>query len=223
MMKAKLIAQPIIGVAVIDDDPIRLAGLRSILQVEPSFCLIDTSITLIAANRKASIVMLRHSGAMFLDTIAEWRVLRPDLKVIVTAVGAHDESIFNAIASGAKGYVDERVLIPELVEALRTVHSGSVWLPRRIISMIIERSGRRSHVLGAGGFSPTARQKQVLRMLVEGRSNKEIGSPLGIKERMVKTHLANLMHKVGVKNRIALSVFAVRYWLVPSQCESNGR
>jgi DNA-binding NarL/FixJ family response regulator len=214
MTKAKLIAQPIIGVAVIDDDPLRMAGLRSILQVDPSFCLIATSISLIAANRNVCIVMLRRSGGLFLDTIAEWRVLRPDIKVVVTAADADDESILNAVASGAKGYVDEAALIPELVEALHTVHSGSVWLPRRIISMIIERSGLLSHDLRAGSFSPTARQKQVLKMLVEGRSNKEIGSPLGIKERMVKTHLANLMHKVGVKNRIALSVFAIRYSLV---------
>jgi DNA-binding NarL/FixJ family response regulator len=214
MMKPKPLTQPIIGVAVIEDDPLRLAGLRSILQVDPSFCLIATSISLIAENRNVCIVMLRHSGAMFLDTIAEWRVLRPDLKVVVTAADADDQSILNAIASGAKGYVDEGALMSELAKALHTVHTGSIWLPRRIISMIIERSGLLSHDLRAGGFRPTAREKQVLKMLVEGHSNKDIGRPLGIKERMVKTHLASLMHKVGVKNRIALSIFAIRFSLV---------
>jgi DNA-binding NarL/FixJ family response regulator len=214
MMKPKPLTQPIIGVAVIEDDPLRLAGLRSILQVDPSFCLIATSISLIAENRNVCIVMLRHSGAMFLDTIAEWRVLRPDLKVVVTAADADDQSILNAIASGAKGYVDEGALMSELAKALHTVHTGSIWLPRRIISMIIERSGLLSHDLRAGGFRPTAREKQVLKMLVEGHSNKEIRRPLGIKERMVKTHLASLMHKVGVKNRIALSIFAIRFSLV---------
>jgi len=215
MMKAKPIRQPIIGIAVIEDDPIRLVGLHSILDVEPSFHLIATSIPLIEANRKVDIAMLCHSGTMFLDTIAKWRVIRPDLKVIVTGAGADDQTILNAIASGAKGYVDEAAPTPEFAEAIYTVHRGSVWIPRRIMSMVIERSvGLLSCDLRIGNFRPTSREKQVLQMLVEGRSNKEIGSPLGMKERTVKAHVAKLMHKVGISNRIALSVHAVRYSLV---------
>jgi DNA-binding NarL/FixJ family response regulator len=218
MMKSKPITQPTIGIAVVEDDPIRLVGLRSILDVEPSFRLIATSIPLIETNRKVDIVMLRHSGTMFLETIATWRVVRPDLKVIVTGAGADDQTIMNAIASGAKGYVDEAAPTPEFVEAINTVHGGSVWIPRRIMSMVIERSvGLLSRDLRIGNFRPTSREKQVLQMLVEGRSNKEIGNPLGMKERTVKAHVAKLMHKVGVTNRIALSVHAIRYSLVSAQ------
>ncbi len=214
-MKAKPIKQPIIGIAVVEDDPIRLVGLRSILDVEPGFHLIATSIPLIETNRKVDIVMLGHSGTMFLDTIAKWRVVRPDLKVIVTGADADDQNVMNAIASGAKGYVDEATPTPEFVEAIYTVHRGYVWIPRRIISKIIERSvGLLSRDLQISSFKPTSREKQVLQMLVEGRSNKEIGKPLGIKERTVKAHVARLMHKVGVNNRIALSVHAIRHSLV---------
>jgi DNA-binding NarL/FixJ family response regulator len=218
MMKAKPIKQPIIGIAVIEEDPIRLVGLRSILDVEPGFRMIATSIPLIETNREVEIVMRGHSGTTFLDTIANWRVVRPDLKVIVTGAGADDQSIMNAIASGAKGYIDEAAPTSEFVEAIYTVYRGSVWIPRRVMSIFIERSvGLLIPGFQAGSFRLTSREKQVLEMLVEARSNKEIGNPLGIKERTVKAYVARLMRKVGVKNRIALSVHAVRHSLVSAQ------
>jgi DNA-binding NarL/FixJ family response regulator len=217
-MKVKSIAQPIIRIAVIEDDPIRFVGLRAILDAVPSFHLIATSISQVAANRKVDVVMLRHSGAMFLETITNWRASRPDLKVIVTGAGADDQTILNAIASGAKGYVDETAPRPEFVEAISTVHRGSVWIPRRIMSMVIERSiGLLSRDLQGGSFKITSREIQVLEMLVGGRSNKEIGNPLGIKERTVKAHVSRLMHKLGVTNRISLSVHAIRHSLVSSR------
>jgi DNA-binding NarL/FixJ family response regulator len=216
-MKTNPIAPPVIriGIAVIEDDPIRLAGLHSILGVMPNFHLIATSMSLIAANRRADIVILRNSGIMCLETIAKWRVVRPDLKVVVTGAGAGDQTILNAIACGAKGYVDEAAPTSDFVEAIYTVYRGSVWIPRRVMSMFIERSvGMLIPDFQAGSFRFTSREKQVLQMLVESRSNKEIGNPLGIKERTVKAYVARLMRKVGVKNRIALSVHAIRHSLV---------
>jgi len=217
-MKTSPIAQPVIGIAVIEDDPIRLVGLRSILDAVPSFRLIATSVSLIATDLSVDVVLLRNSGIMFLETIAKWRVLRPDLKVVVTGTGADDQTILNAIACGAKAYVDEVAPTPELVKAINAVYRGSVWISRRIMSMVIERSAgllTRDHQ--AGGFRITAREMHVLEMLLGGRSNKEIGNPLGIKERTVKAYVARLMHKVGVNNRIALSVHAIRHSLVSAQ------
>ena len=79
-MKANPIKRTIIGIAVVEDDPIRLVALHFILDVEPGFHLIVTSIPTIEGNGKVAIVILRHSGAMFLETIARWRGTRPDLK-----------------------------------------------------------------------------------------------------------------------------------------------
>jgi DNA-binding NarL/FixJ family response regulator len=172
-MKVKPTTQPIIGIAVIEDDPIRLVGLRSILDLVPSFHLFATSISDMAMVQRVDIVILRSSRNKFLQTLATLRVFRPDSRVLVTGTGADDETILKAIAAGMLGR---------------------------------ERQ--------AGSFRLTAREKQVLEMLVEGRSNKEIGNPLGIEERTVKAHVAKLMHKVGVKNRVALSVHAVRHSLV---------
>lgn len=217
-MKASRITQPIIGVAVIEDDPIRLVGLLSILEAVPSFHLIATSISLIATDSRVDVVMLRKSGIKFSETVAKWRVVRPDLKVVVIGTGADDQTVLNAIASGAQGYVDEAAPTTEFVEAINTVYRGSVWISRRIMSMAIERAaGLLSRDRQAGSFRITSREIQVLKMLIGGRSNKEIGNPLGIKERTVKAHVTRLMHKVGVNNRVALSVHAIRHSLVSAQ------
>jgi DNA-binding NarL/FixJ family response regulator len=214
-MKAKPTTQAIVGVAVIEGDPIRLVGLRSILDVEPGLHLTATSVSDLATDQEIDVVILRNSGINVLETIDMLRGIRPDLGIVVTGTRAVDETILKAIASGAKGYVDESAPTPDLVQAIYAVHHGSVWIPRRIISTFIERSkGLLGGNSQADSSRLTTREMEVLEMLVEGRSNKEIGNPLGIKERTVKAHVARLMRKVGVKNRIALSVHAVRHSLV---------
>jgi DNA-binding NarL/FixJ family response regulator len=216
LMKVKPIAQPIICVAVIENDPIRLVGLRSILDAVSGFHL--TTVSDIATVQGVDVVILRNSGLKHLEAIATLRIVRPDLRVLVTGTGSDDESILRIMTSGAKGYVDEAAPISELVQAVVAVHQGSVWIPRRVMSMFIERSGGLLSRNSRGHSSNfTAREKQVLEMLVEGRSNKEIGNPLGIEERTVKAHVAKLMRKVGVKNRIALCVHAIHHSLVSVQ------
>jgi DNA-binding NarL/FixJ family response regulator len=146
------------------------------------------------------------------------RIARPDLKVVVTGTGIDDEAILKAIACGAKGYVDEAASTPDFTQAIYTVHQGSIWVPRRVMSMFIERSGdllNRNYQPGCPTLTP--REKEVLQMLVEGRSNKDIGRPLGIEERTVKAHVAKLMRKAGVKNRTALSVHAIHHSLVAAR------
>ena len=138
--------------------------------------------------------------------MASLKASRPDLRIIVTGSGMDEETILKAIASGAKGYVDEAASPKEFVQAIRIVNQGSVWA-RRVLSMFIERvSSSPGRIFPAGRVTFTDREKEVLEMLVAGRSNKEIGSALGIEERTVKAHVAKLMRKVGVQNRIALSV-----------------
>ena len=83
--------------------------------------------------------------------------------------------------------------------------------------MLIERSGDLLRHRQAGSPHLTSRQKEVLNMLVEGRSNKEIAVLMGIEVRTVKAHIASLLRKMGVKNRIALSVQAIKQSLVQTQ------
>jgi DNA-binding NarL/FixJ family response regulator len=170
------------------------------------------------ARQIVLVLLCDRSGQNLFDVMAILKVTYPHLPIIVTGYGMDEETIFKAIGSGAKGYVDTAASPADFMRATRIVSEGSVWAPRRVLSMFIERmSSSAASTLPTGHATFTDREQEVLEMLVGGRSNREIGAPLGMKERTVKAHVAKLMHKIGVQNRIALSVHAVRYSLVSPQ------
>jgi DNA-binding NarL/FixJ family response regulator len=181
--------------------------------------LLSATLPEISMEKTIDLVLLGNRGGQNLfDQMASLKAARPDLRIIVTGSGIDEETILKAIASGAKGYVDEAATPTEFVQALRVVYQGSVWAPRRVLSMFIERvSSSPGRIFPAGRVTFTDREKEVLEMLVAGRSNKEIGAALGIEERTVKAHVAKLMRKVGVQNRIALSVHAITHSLVSAK------
>jgi DNA-binding NarL/FixJ family response regulator len=218
-MKAAPTKKPQIRIAVVESDPLRFVGFRALFDSEPDFELVSASLPDIAVMQDIDLVLLgNRNGQNLFDVMASLKASRPDLRIIVTGAGMDEETILKAIASGSKGYVDEAASASEFVQAIRIVHQGSVWAPRRVLSMFIERvSSSPGRVFPAGRVSFTDREKEVLEMLVAGRSNKEIGSALGIEERTVKAHVAKLMRKVGVQNRIALSVHAITHSLVTAK------
>src|SRR6202162_1070214 len=218
-MKALPAIKPTIRLAVVESDPLRLVGFRALFESETDFELIAASLPQIGSLTNIDMVLLgKRSGQNLFDLMASLKAVRPDLRIIVTGSGMDEETILKAIASGAMGYVDEAASPKELVQAIRVVNQGSVWAPRRVLSMFIERvSSAPGRVFPAGRVTFTDREKEVLEMLVAGRSNKEIGSALGIEERTVKAHVAKLMRKVGVQNRIALSVHAITHSLVTAK------
>jgi DNA-binding NarL/FixJ family response regulator len=218
-MKAAPAKKPPIRIAVVESDPLRFVGFRALFDSEPDFELISASLPDISTLPDLDLILLgNRSGHNLFDLMASFKATRPDLRIIVTGSGVDEETILKAIASGAKGYVDEAASPAEFVQAIRVVNQGSVWAPRHVLSMFIERvSSAPGRVFPAGRVTFTDREKEVLEMLVAGRSNKEIGSALGIEERTVKAHVAKLMRKVGVQNRIALSVHAITHSLVTAK------
>ena len=218
-MKPATQRKPVTHIAVVESDPLRFVGFRALFDAEPEFELVSASITELTTRENIDLVLLgSRTGQNLFDTMASLKAIRPDLRIIVTGAGADDETILKALAAGAKGYVDEAASPQEFVQAIRIVHQGSVWAPRRVLSIFIERvTSSPGRIFPAGRVSFTDREKEVLELLVAGRSNKEIGSALGIEERTVKAHVAKLMRKVGVQNRIALSVHAITHSMVTAK------
>ncbi|MBV9181797.1 MAG: response regulator transcription factor [Acidobacteria bacterium] len=218
-VKAAPTKKTLIRIAVVESDPLRFVGFRALFDSEPDFELVSATLPDIAAMQDLDLVLLgNRSSQNLFDVMASLKATRPDLRILVTGAGMDEETILKAIASGAKGYVDEAASPAEFVQAIRIVNQGSVWAPRRVLSMFIERvSSAPGRIFPAGRVTFTDREKEVLEMLVAGRSNKEIGAALGIEERTVKAHVAKLMRKVGVQNRIALSVHAITHSLVTAK------
>ncbi len=150
------------------------------------------------------------------ELLATFRRTRPHLRLIVLGLEESHEYIQRVIGTGAKGYLAHTARGSEVRMAIEIVEDGSVWAPRKVMANLVDLSSleeRRDGVANEPKF--TGREVQVLKLLVDGHPNRVIAEELRIDVATVKKHVGTLMRKVGVKNRIALSVQAVNRSLVP--------
>src|SRR5262249_7652219 len=140
VMKASLLKIQPVRVAVVEGDPLRFVGLRTCLGSESDFELSSTSLSEAGTLQNIDLVLLgNHIGSNLFEVVATLKAARPGLRIIVMGVGMEEENILKAIASGAMGYIDEAANPTEFAQALRVVSHGSVWAPRRVLSLFVER------------------------------------------------------------------------------------
>jgi DNA-binding NarL/FixJ family response regulator len=147
--------------------------------------------------------------AFSLALLARLRSRHPGLKVLVIGAGSEPEKILDAITAGAKGWLEETANPEQVMQAAYAILEGSIWAPRRVLSTFVDRALEGSAARRKRSNPRfTEREEEVLQQLVLARSNREIAQALSIREQTVKSYVARLMRKVGVGNRIALSVQA---------------
>ena len=193
-------------------EPIRRTGLRSILEEVQGVQLTDAGLEGLLASSSLDVAVISLMvSAEVLTTIERLRAEIPAVRIIVMSENDDDESVITAISAGAKGFLPDSATPEEVIRAVEVVHSGSIWAPRTALSKLVER------MIDGGTFSTrsapqfTARELEVLQLLVAARSNREIAEALGIEVRTVKSYVGRMMRKVGVGNRIALSLHAARH------------
>lgn len=206
----------LIKVCVLGLDPMRASGLRALFDeqsgieivVEDSHGSRPGTVWLDPTVQVA--VLGAQMGEITSRTIKSLRMARPDLHVLVMSPASGDEAVLSFLALGVKGLVHDSVSKPEFEKAVRVVASGCIWATRQVQSRLIERLLRAGDTNPAGvNATFTKRERDVLGLLLDGRSNREIAASLAIEERTVKAYVTSLMAKVGVKNRIALSMRAL--------------
>ncbi|MET0650719.1 MAG: response regulator transcription factor [Pyrinomonadaceae bacterium] len=139
------------------------------------------------------------------EAIAAIRREFPTARLIVLTTFDGDEDIYRSLQAGAMGYLLKDMFFEELEDAIRTVHAGG----RRIPGIVAERLAGR-----VGGSDLTGREMEVLEQIVFGHSNKEIADALGISEATVKSHVNNILSKLGVADRTQAATTAIRRGLV---------
>jgi len=149
------------------------------------------------------------------ELLATFRRTRPHLRLIVLGLEEDHDYIQRIIGAGAKGYLAHTAKESEIRLAIEVVQDGSAWAPRKVLARLLEVSSEATRREDAKEPKFTDRERQVLRLLVEGHPNRVIAEELGIDLITVKAHVGRLMRKVGVDNRIALSVQAVSRNLLP--------
>jgi DNA-binding NarL/FixJ family response regulator len=206
----------LIRIGVVSGEPIRLAGLKSIFdlpaeQGQPRLLAVEGAMPELLADPSLEyLVVDLHASSGALAVLEPIRRLRPNLRLIVIGPEGDEELVLSSIVAGARAYLD-LMAGPEVVrQAVNVVTSGSIWAPRRLLSRLIDRLLNVSDSsLTNGEPQLTAREQQVLKLILLARSNREIAAELGIEERTVKAYVGRLLRKTGADNRIKLSMSAL--------------
>lgn len=201
-----------IRILVVDDHHIVRQGLVALLSTVSDFEVVaeaDDGAEAVELHRKlrpdVTIMDLRLPRMSGVDAIIAIRSEFPQARFIVLTTYDGDEDIYRALQAGAKGYLLKGMNAGELTDAIRTVHAGKTRIP----SVVAERLAER-----VSGTELTTRELEVLRLIVQGHSNKEIGNRLHISEATVKTHINNLLSKLGVSDRTQAATTALQRGLV---------
>jgi DNA-binding NarL/FixJ family response regulator len=157
------------------------------------------------------VVVGTHLGAATLKLIASIRSARPDVSIVLMSPAAGDEAVLSVLSLGAKGFLHEATTAAQFEEAVRAVVGGSIWAPRRLMAELINRllASSRDPQISTAKILFTGREQQVLNLLLDGQSNREIAHSLKIEERTVKSYVTRLLRKMSVTNRTALSMLAM--------------
>lgn len=202
-----------IRVLIADDHAVLRLGLRILINGQPDMELCDE-----ASNGAEAIEMYRRSipDIVLIDVrmpltggIQAIRALRaqfPDARILVFSSYANEEEIFQAIRSGAQGYLLKDVGREEILAGIRAVHENRVYLPPMIAGRLANRNPEM-HL--------TSREIEVLRLVVKGMMNKEIALLLTLSENTVKTHVKNIFTKLEVSDRAEAVSFALQRGILP--------
>jgi DNA-binding NarL/FixJ family response regulator len=201
-------------------DPLRILGLQTILsQAGVEGAPVEIVALSVPGALDASGVSLILIDAACTDhlfeLLATFRRTRPHLRLIVLGLEEDHDYIQRIIGAGAKGYLAHTAKESEVRLAIEIVQDGSAWAPRKVLAKLLEVSSEATRRGAAKEPKFTEREGQVLRLLVAGHPNRAIAEELGIDLMTVKAHVGRLMRKVGVENRIALSVQAMSRNLLP--------
>jgi DNA-binding NarL/FixJ family response regulator len=205
-----------------DDHALVRDGLRLILEREPDFEVVaeagDGAEALEAALRTPvdlailDVSMPRLTG---LQVAHRLRSHRPDLRIVMLSVHDNEQFFFESLKVGATGYVLKTAADEDLVHACRAalrdepfIYAGAV---RSLIRHVVERSDSG---LEASDDVLTARERELVKLVAEGHTGKEIADLMSISEHTVERHRANVLEKLGLRDRVALTRYALRSGLV---------
>ena len=208
-----------ISILIVDDHAIVSQGLRTYLDLQADMHVVGE-----AADGKQAIDKVKDllpeivlmdlvmPGMDGVQATREITAISPSTRVIVLTSFSEDEQVFNSIKAGAQGYLMKDVLPQDLARAIRTVYRGEAQLDPEIARKLMHefthpQPTKPKHDL-------TERELEVLRLISQGKSNKEISEDLVLSEKTVKTHVSNILQKLHLSDRTQAAVFALRQRIV---------
>ena len=194
-------AAPRLRIGIVVTDPVRVEGLIALTSEIAD--LIPTTPAEAVRDTQLAMVLIDADDQVF-ALMGAFRRARASLRLLVLGESNDPRYIGKIVLAGAKGYLTSAASIEEIRMAISVVADGSIWAPRKVLASLIDTySPQESNRLELR-FTP--REKQISELLVDGRSDRDIAAELGISHRTVQSVVSNLLRKLGVHNRVALTV-----------------
>jgi DNA-binding NarL/FixJ family response regulator len=201
-----------IRILIVDDHPVVLAGLSSMLGTQPGIAVLGTASSgeeavLMLRSKPVDLMLLdlRMPGMNGFDTLQALKREKLNTRAIILSSYETDEDIYRAVQAGAQGYLLKDTAQADMVEAIRAVHAGKRYFPRQIAARLAERMMRTNL---------TTRELEVLNMLAQGFTNKEIGRALDISGNTVRNHVNSIIEKLEVSDRTEAATTAIHRGLI---------
>ncbi|MDR5694933.1 MAG: response regulator transcription factor [Armatimonadota bacterium] len=193
-----------IRLLIVDDHPIVREGLIAVLEGRDVFEVVGEASTgeeavRLSRQERPDIVLLdlELPGIGGVEVVGKILEASPSTKIIIFTAYDTDERIFGALGAGAKGYLLKGALGEEIARAIRLVHEGGSILEPRVAAKVLARVSPQKR----SSLELSQREREVLRLVAKGLSNKEIARALKITERTVKFHVTSIFNKLGAGNR----------------------
>ncbi len=208
-----------IRLLLVDDHEVVRVGLRALLSRHPDFEVVDEASSGQEAVRKAllhrpEIVVMdvRLNGMSGIEACREITQAAPDVKVIMLTSYGDDDTLFEAIAAGASGYVLKQIGSNDLIKSIETVGRGEATLDPTTTSRVFARMREQARKKEESAFSDLTEQElKVLAYLAEGKTNREIADVLSLGEGTVRNYVSSVFSKLHVNNRAEAAAYAAAH------------
>ncbi|MGR3873517.1 response regulator [Streptomyces graminifolii] len=207
-----------IKVLIVDDHQVVRRGLRTFLEVQDDIEVVGEAAdgaegVARTEELKPDVVLMdvKMPGMDGIDALRRLRELDLPARVLIVTSFTEQRTVIPALRAGAAGYVYKDVDPDALAGAIRSVHAGHILLQPEVAGVLLSQEESNS-VQGRGG-SLTEREREVLGLIADGRSNREIARALVLSEKTVKTHVSNILMKLDLADRTQAALFAVRHGL----------
>ncbi|MEW5961474.1 MAG: response regulator transcription factor [Chloroflexota bacterium] len=207
-----------IRILIVDDHTLLRHGLRLILNHAEGLTVVgeagDGEEAIVLARELKPDVILMDVNMPGLDGIEATRRIRaaqPEIQVLMLTISQHDDDLIGAIKAGARGYLLKNAQSSEVIESIRRVMAGEAIVPPPMMARVLDELAQPAPT----SKELSERESDILKLVAQGLSNKEIAAQLYISENTVKTHVRHILEKLNLSNRAEAAVYAVRAGLIP--------
>ena len=214
-----------IRILVVDDHVLYRESLVALLNKEKDLEVVGQASTVEEikprlADKRPDVVLCEVNlpGQNGLDLLREVPSLSPDTRIIALSDGEIANDVVEVMRRGARGFLDKLSPVELILKCVRKVHTGEIWLNGRLTEAVLHAFGAQQPLSKLDGKAELSRREmEVIQLVIQGYKNRDIAGKLFISEKTVKNHLSAIFNKLGVADRLELTLYAFERRLFPPE------